>query len=602
MTELSSFKYNRVLIVFMGILLVFLIIADVLIVSKQRMLLLEEVHDHMKDDVGLIGTFVREPLLRRNYAKVEQFLLQWAEEHEEIVQVKATMPNSFVLVDYQSKSASSNKYYLEESVEYAGKALISIEIVRDLSPIERILSRLKAQLITGSFILIAVLGIVLWHTMKRMAMVPLEKEIALRKKSEEMLQRAKDELEGHVQKRTKALNDMNRNLLLEISERKKITQALLESEEKYRLLVEKTDTGFVVVDDTGIVIEANEPYIRLAGLKNFKDIIGHSVIEWTAPESKEGNAAAVAKCVEEGSIQDFETVYLRPDGLRVNILINATMRELVDGKRLTALCRDITERKKIEAEREQLNRELSQKNRELEQIIYASSHDLRTPLVNIHGFSRELDISVNDLLSMFRNSPAPDDIRGKADSIVEKDIAESLKYINLSVTRMDLLLTGLLKLSRLGRDELEIKKIDMQRMIYDILSMFEFRLKEGNVKMEVTELPFCMGDEMKLNQVFSNLFENALKYIGNSKPGFIRISGYKEDGHSVYCIEDNGIGIAPEYIDKVFEIFHQLEPANSTGEGLGLTIVQWILQRHNGKIWIESEPGKGSRFYISLPA
>jgi signal transduction histidine kinase len=132
--------------------------------------------------------------------------------------------------------------------------------------------------------------------------------------------------------------------------------------------------------------------------------------------------------------------------------------------------------------------------------------------------------------------------------------------------------------------------------------MFEFRLKEGNVKMEVTELPFCMGDEMKLNQVFSNLFENALKYLGNSKPGIIRVSGYKEDGQSVYCIEDNGVGIAPEHIDKIFEIFHQLEPASSSGEGLGLTIVQWILQRHNGKIWIESEPGKGSRFYISLPA
>jgi signal transduction histidine kinase len=102
--------------------------------------------------------------------------------------------------------------------------------------------------------------------------------------------------------------------------------------------------------------------------------------------------------------------------------------------------------------------------------------------------------------------------------------------------------------------------------------------------------------------VFSNLIENALKYLGNGKSGLIRISGYQEDGQSVYCIEDNGIGIEPEYRDKIFEIFHQLEPQNSSGEGLGLTIVQRILQRHHGKIWLESEPGTGSKFYISLPS
>ena len=184
---------------------------------------------------------------------------------------------------------------------------------------------------------------------------------------------------------------------------------------------------------------------------------------------------------------------------------------------------------------------------------------------------------------------------------METDIAESLKYITLSVTRMDSLLTGLLKLSRLGRDKLKIEQLDMHRLLSDVLSIFEFRLKEGSVNMEISDLPACMGDELQLNQAFSNLIENALKYLGNGKPGRISISGYKENGQSVYCVQDNGIGIEPEYREKIFEIFHQLEPHNSSGEGLGLTIVQRILQRHHGKIWLESESGAGSKFYISLP-
>jgi PAS domain S-box-containing protein len=600
-TELSPFKYNRTLLAFMGILLIFLVSVDVLIVSKQRRLLMEEVRSHMEGELNLMGTFVREPLLKQDYSKIEQFLTQWAEEHDEVIAVKATMPNDFVLLEYETKASSSNTYSLEQKVQYAGRELITLKVTRDFSKVERILSRLQMQLIAGSFILIFILGAVLWRTVKKMAMIPLEKEIILRRENEDMLKKARDELEVRVQERTRELNDINQDLLQEIAERRRIEDALLESEEKYRLLVENTETGFVVVDDKGFIVEANEPYLHLTGERNFSDVLGRSVIEWTAPESKEKNSAAMARCVEEGSIQDFETVYLHSDGSRINILVNATMHETSYGKRLTALCRDITERKKIEKDRERLNIELALKNRELEQIIYASSHDLRTPLVNIHGFSKELKNSIDELTSMVRSSLPSEDIRKNADSIVEIDIAESLKYITLSVTRMDSLLTGLLRLSRLGRDKLKIEPLDMHRLLSDVLSIFEFRLKDGNVKTEISDLPACMGDELQLNQVFSNLIENALKYLGNGKAGHIRISGYKENDQSVYCVEDNGIGIEPEYRDKIFEIFHQLEPENSSGEGLGLTIVQRILQRHQGKIWLESESGTGSKFYISLP-
>jgi len=259
------------------------------------------------------------------------------------------------------------------------------------------------------------------------------------------------------------------------------------------------------------------------------------------------------------------------------------------------------EHKRAEEERERLMTELAQKNNELEQLVYVTSHDLRSPLVNVQGFSKELQHVVQDLAVLLQSPEVPEHLRQKAAALVENDLQEDLHYILTSITKMDVLLSGLLKLSRLGRAALTITTLDMNQLIANVLTTFEFQMQEAGVNGEVAELPSCTGDATQINQVFSNLIDNALKYLDPTRPGIIKIEGDIKDDQAIYCVEDNGIGIAPEHQLQIFEIFHRLNPNHTPGEGLGLTIVRRMLERQGGKISVESEPGKGSKFYVSLP-
>ncbi len=247
--------------------------------------------------------------------------------------------------------------------------------------------------------------------------------------------------------------------------------------------------------------------------------------------------------------------------------------------------------------------ELKYKNKEMEQIIYVASHDLRSPLLNIHGFSKELEESMEQIRNILNDNDITDEIREKFADPLEHDIPDALRFILKSSSKMDRLLSGLLRISRLGRKAINIKQLDMNKLITDVIAACEYQIKSSNVKLECGELPSCRGDEVQINQVFSNLIDNAVKYLDSSREGILKVSGRKEGGHIIYCIKDNGIGIEEGHEENIFEIFHRLHPTSNDveGEGLGLSIVRRILDRHGGNIWVESELGKGSKFFVSLP-
>ncbi len=185
--------------------------------------------------------------------------------------------------------------------------------------------------------------------------------------------------------------------------------------------------------------------------------------------------------------------------------------------------------------------------------------------------------------------------------MLAEDVAEALGFITAGVLKIESLLAGLLRFSRLGRAALVIDTLDMNAMLESIRLAMEFQIKAAGAALRIDDLPPCLGDAIQTNQVFSNLLDNALKYLDPNRPGSIQVSGRRDIGRSVYIVRDNGIGIAREHQARVFEIFHRLNPAEGQGEGLGLSIAQRILERQNGKIWVESEPSQGSVFFVSLP-
>ncbi len=405
---------------------------------------------------------------------------------------------------------------------------------------------------------------------------------------------------------TTPVTDGNGKIIQVIHVARDITKRKMMEEELsiFKRFAETSNLGYGFSDLDGDIIYINSYLCHLLGEEEPKKVLGKNVVTYYPDDLKPVLLNDILPTVLSKGSWKGELPLMSINGEITPAIQNISLISDDSGKPVYIgnVITNISEHKKAEEDRDQLNKELTRKNKELEEIVYVTSHDLRTPLVNIEGFSKELGKSYNDLTSIILEENIPEYLKAKVASIMESDIAESLTYISKSAYKMDSLLSGLLKLSRIGRSELALEQLDMNNLMIDIVSTVEFQIKKKGVKLKVSDLPSCKGDEAQINQIFSNLIDNALKYLDSGRRGIIKVSGHKDNDKSVYCIEDNGIGIAPEYQEKIYNIFHRLNPDKSSGEGLGLTIVSRAIEKHHGKVWVESDSGKGSKFYVSIPA
>jgi signal transduction histidine kinase len=239
-------------------------------------------------------------------------------------------------------------------------------------------------------------------------------------------------------------------------------------------------------------------------------------------------------------------------------------------------------RKWAETERESLIQELENKNTELERFTYTVSHDLKSPLITIKGFLGFLE---EDTKSGNTN-------RLKAD----------IQRIGDAADKMYGLLNELLELSRIGRLQNEPEVIPFEVLAREALDLVDGNIQAYNVKVEIQRgMPSVYGDRLRLLEVVQNLLDNAAKFMGKQSDPCVEIGQRgEENGMPVFFVQDNGIGISPEHFERVFGLFNKLDAATD-GTGVGLAIVKRIVDLHGGRIWVQSEVGKGSTFLFTLP-
>jgi PAS domain S-box-containing protein len=369
-------------------------------------------------------------------------------------------------------------------------------------------------------------------------------------------------------------------------ERNRAVNALRENEEKYRNLFESSPEPITLIGLDGTILDFNKAAEAIVDRPR-EEVIGRSffdlgVFEETDIPSLMNRFGQVAG---GGLHEPFQVKIIHRGNQILWLEIFISFLKKDDAiYAIQVISRDITEPKRIEAEKENLIQKLEAQNAELERFTYTVSHDLKAPLVTINGF---LGYLVDDAAA------------GNMDRL-----KYDIQRITSAVDRMNNLLKDLLELSRIGRLTNPAENILPEELLHEVLEQVEGSLNEKNIQVQITQdLPALHGDRQRLMEVFQNLIENAAKYMGDQTSPRIEIGHQGEDaesGQPIFYVRDNGIGIAPEFHQRIFGLFNKLD-AQSDGTGIGLALVKRIIEIHGGRVWVESEAGKGSTFYFTLP-
>jgi PAS domain S-box-containing protein len=364
----------------------------------------------------------------------------------------------------------------------------------------------------------------------------------------------------------------------DITDLKRAEQALRASEARLRALLEAVpDMIFELARDGAILYFMPAP--EMQPLLPPEQFLGKRLYDVMPPHIAALSMEAIARALDADQVQQIE--YQLPEGERLG---DFEARLVASGPdRVMSIVRDITERKQAEVEREKLIAELEAKNTELERFTYTVSHDLKAPLVTIRGFVGFME---------------KDAVSGNLDRL-KADVAR----IASAADKMQQLLNDLLELSRVGRLMNPPERVSFAAIAREAVELVQGRIAARGVQVEVSpDLPDVHGDRVRLVEVVQNLVDNAVRFMGQQPNPRIEIGqrGNDADGKPIFFVRDNGVGIDPRYHDQVFGLFSKLD-AQTEGTGIGLALVKRIVEVHGGRIWVESELGKGSTFYFTLP-
>jgi PAS domain S-box-containing protein len=363
-------------------------------------------------------------------------------------------------------------------------------------------------------------------------------------------------------------------------------ESLRASERRLRTLVEYAPEAIVILDvDTGKFVDCNPVAVELFG-RSREEILGVDRLQLSPERQPDGRlsrelSSQWIEAALAGGTPSYEWTYRHARGYDVPCEVRLVQLPSAGRRLIRGSITDITRRKLAEKEREQLIHQLEEKNAELERFTYTVSHDLKSPLITIKGFA-----------GMLREDIAA----GRHDSIQE-DLGE----IAAAADRMRGMLDELLHLSRIGRIANPSERVSMADLVREAIDNLSHRITERKVEVRVSaNLPPAYGDRVRLLEVVQNLLDNAIKFSDADHP-LVEVGARRENGQTVFYVRDSGIGIDPEFHERVFRLFEQLNPEQE-GTGVGLAIVKRIIEIHGGRIWVESKgQGQGSAFCFTLP-
>jgi PAS domain S-box-containing protein len=416
-------------------------------------------------------------------------------------------------------------------------------------------------------------------------------DITERKLAEMELANSKERLQNALE----VSNQSRTTLLSVLEDQLKAKETLRESEEKlstlFNSMTELVVMHELVFDEKGNaidyrILDCNKTFTSITGIQK-ENAVGRLATEVygteTAPYLQE-----YANVALNGTTIEFNTYYPPLDKY---FLISAVPTE---NNKFSTISTDITSN-------EQIHEIIREKNKELENYIYVASHDLRSPLVNIQGFSKRLQKQTTELTKLVAELHANAELAAEYKKLTTDDIPKSLSFILNNVSKMDTLINGLLQVSRTGRVVMSPAILEMNKLFKSILTIFDYQLKEMEANVVLHELDDCFGDTNQLNQLFSNIIGNALKYSDKNRILTLEISSQTKYNKVIYSIKDNGIGINNRHLQKIWDVFYRVDAsAPEAGEGLGLSLAKRIVDKHKGKIWADSVEGEGSTFYVEL--
>ncbi len=373
-------------------------------------------------------------------------------------------------------------------------------------------------------------------------------------------------------------NEFNFAYIKDITERIKREEEVFKAKEEWEYTFDAVPDLIAIVDKNYNILRVNQAMANRLSVKaeDCTDCKCYKLIHGTAEPPLICPHKYMLEDGQEHTLESHEDE-LNGDFLNTSSPIYNEKKEIIAS---VHVLRDITQRKKAEKELKKTMEDLKRSNRELEQFAYVASHDLQEPLRMVSSFTQLLEMKYKDELD-----------------------AEALEYINFAVDgakRMQDLINDLLAYSRVETKGGKFEDVDLEKVMDEVLFNLEITIEDNSAVITRETLPHIYANYRQMVQLFQNLIGNAIKYRSQETPK-IYISTKKENKHWLFSVEDNGIGIDNEHQKKVFEIFERLQTREEyPGTGIGLAICKKIVERHGGKIWVESKPGKSSTFYFTI--